>query len=84
MLLVPEVLAPLGALHVQLGRGVGDELVEVGVLQDLPDVLVAVRVERVQVHPQGPREQNRFLESRRRNSYSYRDGKTASEGIYRF
>ena len=58
---LPEVLAALATLVLQAVVQAYHERLEVGVLQRVPHLCVAVLVERIQVHPQCAREQHWVL-----------------------
>lgn len=58
---LPEVLPALRALVVQLIGKSRHEVLQVSQLQGRPDFLVRVLAERVQVHAEGTRKQNRVL-----------------------
>ena len=58
----PDVLSALCYVVLQPVGQPGDEGIEVGTLQHLPQLLIAVGLKGVQVQPQSPREQNRILQ----------------------
>lgn len=61
----PEVFSSLRTLVVEFVGQVGDEGLEVSELQWTPHILVGVGVKGVEVHPEGPREENWVLENKK-------------------